>query len=173
MANTKSITDTAERKKVKRAARKKAAPKAAVPELPKSAIPEEPPTVGDKPRRLGDMEVRVIDAKVGIFEQGQTEQKMAIALKITNLSRRRIKYLPWSDPANKAELRDGTPGANKHSLIGATGQPARDIEPGAAIQDVLFFPPTARLYGVDLVLPLGVGSERFRFSLSREFIERH
>ena len=28
MANTKSITDTAERKKVKRAARKKAAPKA-------------------------------------------------------------------------------------------------------------------------------------------------
>jgi hypothetical protein len=153
-------------------ARKKPPPKVADAELPKAIVPEEPPTVGDKPRRMGGIEVQVIDAKVGLFEPGQTEQRMAIALRITNHSERRMKYLPWSDPANKAELRDGTPAATKYSLIGGTGQAARDLEPGAAIQDVLFFPPTPTLFGVDLVLPIGVGIERFRFTLPPQFIER-
>jgi hypothetical protein len=147
-------------------------PKPAIAELPQSAGPEEPPTVGDKPRRIGNLEVRVILARVGIFDQAQTEQRLAIRLEMRNHSQRQMRYRPWSDPANKAVLRDGTPSGNKYAPIGPGEQPERTIEAGATIEDIVSFPPPPPLYGVDLVLPLGAGFERFHFTLPREFIGR-
>ena len=146
--------------------------KIVIPEKPKVVVPEEPPTEGDKPRRVGDMEVRVADAGVGKVEKGQTEPRLVIALKVTNHSKQRMRYRCWSDPANKIELRDGTPSANRISLVGSPAQTERDIEPGATIDDILVFPPPPPLYGVNLILPLGTGGERFRFFLPREFIQR-
>jgi hypothetical protein len=146
--------------------------KTVTPETPKVVIPEEPPTEGDKPRRIREMEVRVAVAGVGIFEKGQTEPRLVITLKVTNHSKQRMGYRSWSDPANKAELRDGTPGTNRIALIGTPAQAERGIEPGATIDDFLVFPPPPPLYGVNLILPLGIGGERFRFYLPREFIQR-
>jgi hypothetical protein len=142
------------------------------PEKPKVVIPEEPPTEAGKPRRIGEMEVRVAEAGVGIFEKGQTEPRLVITLKVTNHSKQRMRYRSWSDPANKVELRDGTPAVNKYSLVGAPAKKEWDVEPGAMTEDILVFPAPPPLYGVNLVLPLGTGGERFRFSLPREFIQR-
>jgi hypothetical protein len=146
--------------------------KIVIADKPKIVVDEEPPTVADKPRRIGDMEVCVIDARVGFVDQARTDRRMLITLQITNHSKRRIKYRCWSDPANKVELRDGTPNANRFSLIGPPAEAARDIEPGAKTEDILSFPPTPPLFGVDLVLPLEVGGGRFLFHLPREFIQQ-
>jgi hypothetical protein len=147
-------------------------PKTEVAELPKSSVPEEPVTIGDQPRRVGDMEVRVVDAVMGIFDQAPTEERLAITLRIANHSKRRMKYRPWSDPVNKAQVRDGTPSANRYALIGTGGQSERDIEPGAVTEDILVFPRIPPLYDAELVLPLGVGIDRFRFSLPVGFVRR-
>ena len=118
------------------------------------------------------MEVRVAVAGVGIFEKGQTEPRLVINLKVTNHSKQRMGYRSWSDPATKAELRDGTPSANSIALIGSPSQAERSIEPGATIDDALVFPEPPPLFGVNLILPLGISGERFRFFLPREFIQR-
>ena len=154
--------------------RRKAAPvaKASVAELPKIVVPEEPPTAAGEPRKVGNMEVLVFDASLGFFDQSQTEERLLIVLKLTNHSKQRMKYRPWSDPANKAEVRDGTPALTKYAPIGSTGKVEQNIEPGATIEDLLTFPRTPPLFGVELDLPLGAGIERFKFVIPREFIGR-
>jgi hypothetical protein len=146
--------------------------KIVIPAKPKAVIPEEPPTEGDKPRKIRDMEVRVAIAGVGIFEKGQTEPRLVITLKVTNHSKLPMGFRSWSDPANKAELRDGTPNANRVSLIGSSAKAERNIEPGETIDDILVFQAPPPLFGVNLILPLGISGERFRFFLPREFIQR-
>jgi hypothetical protein len=118
------------------------------------------------------MEVCVLEAIVGTFDKAKAERRLVIRLQIMNHSKQRMRYRCWSDPANKAEIRDGTPSFNQYAVIGAPGQKERDIEPGAVFEDFLSCAPTPPLYGVRLVLPLGAGLPRFRFDIPREFIEQ-
>ena len=154
--------------------RPKAKPKLAVPvpEQPKSVVPEPAPTLAGQPCRIGDIEVCVVEARAGTFDKAKAERRLVITLQIKNHSKRKMRYHCWSDPANKAVIRDGTPAFNKHELIGKPAQAEVDIEPGVVFEDFLSCAATPALYGVSLVLPLEAGIGRFRFDIPREFIEQ-
>jgi len=139
--------------------------------------PEPAPTItqatAPMPLQMDDMEVCVHDARVGKRDQIDTEERLVITVRITNVSSRNVKYRPWSDPANGLILRDLTPNTIRHALIGPPALGETVLKPGQTIYDNLVFEPTPRLFGLELDLPAWpLGRSRLRFLIPVKFIQR-
>jgi hypothetical protein len=136
---------------------------------PRSLMPAENRTVAGKPIRIDDLEVCVTEAREGQF---QTEKRLEITLRITNLSKGPSKCPSWSQPVNGLTLRDRTPSMNNHSVIGPAAQSDRTLKPGETVSETLAFLPTPALFGLDLDLPLWGQAQKFQFDIPVEFIQR-
>jgi hypothetical protein len=152
--------------------RAEAKPKAVAPAAAPAAVPERPRVTAGDPVRIGDMEVCVKEAFEGAFDAAQGEVRLAINLKIKNLSQSPITYLSWADPKHGLLLRDTTPTGSRHPLVGPRGADERVIAPGDTYVDLLVFLPTPRLYGLELDLPIPGTVDRFRFEIPTAFIRR-
>ncbi len=133
--------------------------------------PSRPRTKAGDPLTIGDLEVRVLKAQRGMFDPAQTEQRVAIILRVTNRSKQKTKFFPWSDPTNKPVLRTQTT-AIPFQLVAPKAQTERTINPGESVEDILVFPHTPPLYGLELDLPIPRSTDKFPFEIPREFIEQ-
>jgi hypothetical protein len=139
---------------------------------PPRSVAVGPRTPAGTPSRIGGIEVCVVRVFEGILNPSQTDERLAITLSITNLSKRPFRYHCWSDPENKLSLRDQTPSSTSHPLVEPAAGAEVTLQPEATVEDTLVFSPTPRLYGLNLDLPLRDSFETFRFQIPREFIER-
>jgi hypothetical protein len=149
-------------------------PKSLVLEKTKPAAPGPPAprTAAGQPMEIDKLEVCVTEAREGIFDQFPTERRLAITLRVKNLSDGPMKHPRWSHRANGTSLRDQTPSMNLYPLVADAAETESVLKIGESASEVLIFSATPSLFGLQLDLPLFGGDKAFRFDLPVGFVQR-